>query len=432
MPDFRVHRFDNGLELWVAERHQVPEVSLRLILEGGASAESAREAGVAELTGRLLTEGAGARDAMGVADWLDHLGAVFHARVSYDVATLSLRCLSQVTRGALELLATVARQPAFAQEEVERVREERLDEIERERDEPAILADRGLISAIYGSHLYGRPIGGIRDSVAGLDAEAVRCFHDRRYGASSAKLIICGDVGPEEVQDWVGLHFGDWREGSGRVETPPAPRRAEASGELRLIHRPGSAQSEIRVGAVGARHGSEDHFPILVANAILGGLFNSRINMNLREDKGWTYGARTSFRLRRGAGPFVAQAAVETAVTEGAFSEILAEIRGLRERPPSEEEMRLARNALTLSLPLQFETSGQVSRKMASRLVYGLPEDYWETYADRVAAVSGEQVRDVAERYLGEDALTLVAVSDAERVSPELEGFRAVRTAVVA
>ena len=427
LPSFERWRLDNGLEVRVAEAPEVPEVAIRLVVEAGASTDPPGQEGVAELTGRLLTEGAGERDTMEVARWLDRLGAVFRARVGYDVATLSLHALSETFDPALEFLATVSRRPRFAAEEVSRVRSERLDEIEREHDEPAIVAGRALIDGIYGAHRYGTPAAGLRETVSGLDRESVATFHSERYAARDAVLIVCGDVGADVVRDAVAERFGDWKAGDGRAPTPAPPERPVAAEGVTLVDRPGSPQAEIRVGGPGAPYRSPDHFPILVANAILGGLFNSRLNMNLREDKGWTYGARTAFRFRRAAGPFVVRTAVETGVTAPAFEEILGELRGLRDRPPSEEEMELARNALTLSLPLQFETNAQVARRVARVAVHDLPEDYWETFRDRVGAVTREQVVEVAERYFDPSRLARVAVTDGEASRESLEALGTVR-----
>lgn len=422
LPEFTVASLDRGPELWIAVRHMVPEVSVRLIVEAGAVGEPSEHAGVAELTGRLLTEGAGERDAVGMADWLDRLGASFRASVGYDVATLGMHFLSEVSEGALDFLAAALREPRFEPHEVDRVRSERLDEIERQKDEPAVVADLRLIEALYGDGPYGRPVAGTEETVREITDEAVREFHADRYTSAGARLIVCGDVEPERWRDLVAARLTRWPDTGKRPEPPEGPEVADGSG-VRLVDRPGSPQAEVRVGTVGVPYSTPDLFPVTVANAILGGLFNSRINMNLREDKGWTYGARTYFRLRRGAGPFVARTAVETPMTGGAFREVLAEIAGMSERPPSDAEMRLAKNALTRSLPLKFETSEQVGRRVARRLIYDLPDDYWERYRDRVEAVTREQVVQVSERYLARERLVLLAVGDAEAIAPQLEAL---------
>jgi predicted Zn-dependent peptidase len=419
LPLFHRFRLDNGLRLLVAENPKLPEVSLRLILEAGAAAEQPELGGVAELTGRLLSEGAAGRSALEMAAWLDRLGAAFGASVGYDVSSLSMHFLSDVSDGALDYLRAVVREPAFEEEEVTRVRQERLDEIERHLDEPAVLADLRLIRTIYGDHPYGRPAGGEPETVASLGAAGVTEFHAERYVPDGAVLIACGALDARAFRDAVALRFDDWTGAAG-----PGELRAPSSdtpGGLLLVDREHSAQAEIRVGRIGMEYAAPDFFPATLANAILGGLFNSRINMNLREDKGWTYGARSSFRFRRGAGPFVVSTAVESAAAAGAIREILAEIRSLVERPPEDDELRLAKNALTLSLPRQFETPSLVTRKVATQQIYELPEDHWETYVDRVESVTPDEIVDVASSRIPSESMTLLAVASAAEVRPMLE-----------
>jgi predicted Zn-dependent peptidase len=404
----------------VAVREAVPEVSLRLVLEAGASADPTGYGGLAELTARLLTEGAGTRDAVEMARWLDRLGAGFEASVSYDTAVLSMHLLSDVLDEALEFLSSATRDPRFDDDEFERVKAERLDEIARERDEPAIVADQALIAAIYGADLYGRPVRGTHESVGGLSVDAVRDFHSDRFAPGGALLIVCGDVRLDALAKGLERHFGGWSGACARDLPPAVPDVPVEGPGVILIDRPDSPQAELRVGTIGVPYGTDDHYSIIVANAILGGLFNSRINMNLREDKGWTYGARSNFRFRRGAGPFVARTAVETGATAPALREVLDEIDRMRKEPPDEDELLLAKHALTLSLPLQFETASQIARRVSTQLIYDLPGDYWERYRERIEAVTGDQVRRVCQTYLTDDRLVLLAVTDAAKVEDEV------------
>ena len=426
LPFFHRYEFPNGLRLLVAENDKLPEVSVRLIVEAGSAEEPARLGGVAELTGRLLSEGAAGRSALEMAAWLDRLGAAFSATVGYDVASLGMHFLSDVTDGALDYLRSVVLDPSFVAEEVARVRQERLDEIERQMDEAGLIADHRLIRVLYGGHAYGRPAGGERETVAELDAADVAGFHARRYRPGGAVLIACGAVEAKRFKEAVERRFTDWTGQNDAAAPPPAPSNVPTGGSI-LVDRPHAAQAEVRVGRIGLPYGGSEFFAATLANAILGGLFNSRINMNLREDKGWTYGARSSFRFRRDAGPFVVSTAVESGATAGAFQEILAEMRGLVERPPTDEELRLAKNALTLSLPRQFETPSLVARKVATQQIYGLPEDYWETYVDRLEAVRVEDVVDFAASHLVPDAMTLLAVAAAAQVEADLGALGEVR-----
>lgn len=421
LPEFRRYRLDNGLRLLVAEAPRLPEVSLRLIVEAGAVAEAERPEGAAELTSRLLTEGAGGRSAPETARWLDRLGASFQASADYDVTTLAVHTLSDVLDGTLDFLRTVVREPDFASGEVVRVRDELADELERERDEADVVADHLLIRAIYGDHRYGRPSSGRPERVRELGRDDVVDFHGRGYTAADAALVACGDVEADRLRDGLAERFGDWRAGEGRPDVPSPPDSADEAGRVLVVDRPGSAQAEVRLGTVGLSYGEEDFFPALVGNAVLGGLFNSRINTNLREEKGWTYGARTGFRFRRSPGPFLAGAAVETEAAAAAVEEFRDEIRGMWERPPSEEELELARNNLVLSLPRRFETVSHVTGKVSTLLVHDLPDDWWIRYRDRVEAVGRSAAVESLRARLDPDRLVAVVVAEAEEVVPDLE-----------
>ena len=424
LPTFEGGRLANGLRYEFARRPGIPEVSLRLIMECGAGAEPAAHAGVAALAARLLVSGTPGRDAMDVARRLDRLGAVHAASAGYSVGAVAMECLSEVFDEALDFLAETTLRSDFPESEVVRLRDERLDEIKRRRDEPAAVADLALIGELYGEGLYGRPVAGTEETVSQLARETVCAFHEARYRPGGALLVICGDVSSERIGPAVEARFEGWTGRCGRVEPPPTPEAP--GGGVILIDRPGSPQSEVRVGTVGVPFGTDDHYAIIVANAILGGLFHSRINLNLREDKGWTYGARSDFRFRRGAGPFVARTAVETAVTGPAFEEILKEIDMLSRELVSKDELQLVRNALTLSLPRQFETAPHVCAKRSRQRIFGLPEDYWEEYTARIVSVTPEQIRATCRKYLGPDRLTLLAVGDAEKAAPALGELGAV------
>ncbi len=414
LPEIECMTLSNNLRVEFVPRREVPEVSLRLILESGAAAEPPDQAGLSELTSRLLTEGTADRDALHMASWLDRLGASYSASSGYSVATISMHLFSDVLVDAIEFLATTVTQAEFPENEVKRVRSERVDEIDRERDEPSMVAGQALISELYEDGLYGRPVGGTAESIPLIERRDVCDFYRNWYVPDGALLIACGDIERGPLIEAVEAHLCKWQGVSQRVQAPPDPPRKP--GRILLADRPGSPQAEIRVGTIGVPYGTPNHHAIIVANAILGGLFNSRINMNLREEKGWTYGARSSFGFRRGAGPFVVHTAVESGVTAQAFQEILGEIKTMRKELVTEDELDLAKHALTLSLPLQFESARQITSKIAQQRIYDLSGEYWEVYRNRIEEVTAEQVREVCETYLTRDRMTLLAVTDAESV----------------
>jgi zinc protease len=433
LPAFATHRFDNGLRVDVARSSVTPDVALRLVLRAGAGTTPPERGGLATLACDLLSEGAGGRSAPEMAAWIDGLGAAFHARASYDAAVLSMHAMNDQLEEALEYLATVSRRPDFAPLEVERRRDMVLDRLRRRIDDPAEIAAEAFGTAVFGAHPYGAPLGGTVESVERLDARDLSEFWFRAARPDTACLVICGDVDPGAAIAAVRREFGDWRAPAGEVpaEAQAPPDRAVHAREVLLFDRPASRQTELRVGGVGIARDEPDEAAFLVTNALLGGLFNSRVNMNLREDKGWTYGARTVLLRRRRRGPFLLRTAVATEVTLDAFSEILDEFERLRNEPPDAAELALAANALTLSLPLQFETASQLARRQAEAVMYELPDDYWERFPERIRGVETADVADAAGRLLAPDGLVLLAAGDVAGFAEQAERFGPVEVRAV-
>ncbi len=421
-PVFR-RELPNGLRIQVAPRRGLPEVVLCLVFEAGSAAEPVEQSGLADLTARLLTQGAGDRDAIELAQWSDRLGLVMPVGVDHDVAHLALHCLSEVFEDAVELLATVVQRPRFEPAAVQRTVAERMAVLLGRQRQPGAVADETLLATLYGEHPYGRPSAGSPAAIGRLQPAAASDFHRAHCGARHAVLAVCGDVDPVAALETLERRFAGWHGGEGRRAIAVAPSDGAGGPRVVLVDRPGSPQTEIRIGAVTTPYRSADTLPLLVADAILGGSFSSRINLKLREEKGWSYGARTRLRMRRAAAPWLLQAAVEPRLATAAVAELLAEIRGLRERPPGAEEMRLARQSLACSLYSKFETNGQIARQMGTAVAYDLPDGYWESYARDVASVTRDQVLVVAERYLAEHRLAIVAVGDAGAVEGDLERF---------
>jgi zinc protease len=425
LPTFRCFRLDNGLDVLAIRKRDLPEVSARLVLQFGAAEDEREHAGTALLTARALTEGTTNRSAPAVAEWLDYLGARFSVDVDYDASIISLHFLSRVFEGALEFLAEVLSSPAFEAKEVERLRDERLDEIASGLDEPRIVAGLRVNEATFADHPYGLRVGGIEETVRGTDSVVLTRFHSRFYRPSGATLILVGDL-PEaaELRGRLEAAFSAWQgdaDEPGQLVEPEGLRRSL----LWAVNWPGP-QSEIRVGGIGISRTDPDYPAVLVMNSILGGLFSSRINMNLREDKGWTYGASSRFDGRKRRGPYVVSTAVDAKATVPAVREIIDELSRMKSEPASDEELDLAVNALTLSLPRMFETVGQVSRRVAQQVIYELPDDYWEIYSREIRAVTRDDVQRVAERFLSSDRIAIVVVGPVDEYRDELGEFAAV------
>jgi zinc protease len=402
-------------------RERLPEASLVLVFPGGADSTAPEHAGLASLAAKVLPEGAGKRNAREMATWLDGLGVYLGITAGYDSMILRLHTLSEELSQALDVLAAVATDPAFLDAEVDRCRGERLDAIRRSRDEPADVAADVLAELIFGSHPYGRLTRGRADTVERLQRADLVEFHRSRFSPRAATLVACGDL-PEGFEDLVAARFAGWE--GGEVDArPPTVAAEKPRPGIVIVDRPGSGQSEIRIGGIGLCRGDSAEPAARVTNAILGGLFNSRLNMNLREDKGWTYGARSSLSLRRSSGPLVLRAAVETEVTASAVHEMLQEVQRMRDTLPTEGEMRTAAGALTRSLPLRFETNGQIAETIAEQVVYGLPDEYWMTFSPRIEDVSQQKVQETACRLLDPAGLSVLVVGDVSSVSSDLEGL---------
>lgn len=421
LPRPRRHVLPNGMTVAAVTRPGLPVASVSLLVPAGADTTGPGRAGLASLVGKVLPEGASGRGSREMATWLDGLGVQLGVRVGYDAMTVSVHTLSEQLPSALEVLAAVAVEPDFLVEEVDRCRGERLDTIRRLRDEPAEVAGDVFAELVFGDHPYGRLTRGREETVESLDRSDLVEFHARRFSPRAGTLVACGDL-PADFNDLVTARFGGWL-GVDVDRRPPKNTREAAQPGIVLVDRPGSGQSEIRIGGLGLRRGDPEEPTARVTNAILGGLFNSRLNMNLREDKGWTYGARSELSMRRSRGPWTLRAAVETAVTGAAVHEMLEEARIMGESEPAAGEMRTAWGALTRSLPLRFETNSQIARSMAEQVVYGLPDDYWTTFASRIHEVCAEEVQELATRLLTPDDLVVLVVGDGEVVSPQLEGL---------
>ncbi len=419
LPAFDRFRLSNGLSVVAIRHDDLPEISARLVIPFGAADDTRERAGTALLVARALTEGTAERSAGEVAEWIDYLGARFGVDVNHDATTLSLHVLSRVLDDALAFLAEVVARPAFEPREVERLRDERLDEIASSLDEPRIVASLRLHEACFGDHPYGTRTGGDEATVRAIDADALRDFHTRFYRPSGATLILVGDVpAQEEMRTRLQAAFGHWTGDPCEGEPLNDPRAANSR---RIWAVPWSGpQSEIRVGGIGIQRLDPDYPGVMVMNAILGGLFSSRINMNLREDKGWTYGAGSRFDSRKRRGPYFIATAVDARATVPAVREVLAEMERMKSDPASDEELELAKNALTLSLPRLFETVSQVSGRVVQQVIYGLADDYWITYREQVRAVSCGDVQRAAERLLATDQAAVVIVGPARDFHEDL------------
>lgn len=422
-PPVRRGRLPNGLEVIVAEKRDFPLASLDLVVPSGALADSEDRAGTASLTAGLLESGAGGRDAARIAEAVDALGVSLDTGVSWDATLVSFSGLAARVGPGLDIVADLALRPEFPEHEVERIRDERLAALAQRRADPSTAADELLARYTFAEgHPFGRRLGGSRATLATLTRADAADFHAARYRPQGAALCLAGDLSLEEAMELAERHLGGW-EGAPETGAAPVPRPRFSGTTIVLADRPGAVQSELRVGHPGIERAAPDFFAVTVMNAILGGLFSSRLNLTLRERLGFTYGVSSSFAARRLPGTFGVGAAVQVEGTARSVAEILAEMRRMQAEPVTDAELADARAYLAGVFPLALQTTDGLATRLSTLALYGFGDDYWDHYRDHLLAVTAADVQAAARARLFPDAAAVVVVGDASRLRAELEAL---------
>jgi predicted Zn-dependent peptidase len=421
-PAIEKSTLSNGLRVWSVRHTQVPVVAFTLLVRRGAASDPAGQEGLAAVTADMLDEGSGLRSAIEMHEALARLGGQFETDIGPDATVASLTVLGRCADAALGLLSDIVARPAMREGDFTRVRQLRVHRLTQMRDLPGAVADRAFLSLIYGEHPYGHsPIGSER-SLTAMTVDDVRAFHAGVIRPSASTLIAVGDCDHASIVQLAARSFADWT-GAGGAD-PVAPAWLPNPARLNVVPRAGAPQSELRIGQVAAPRDTPDYHALVVANTILGGQFVSRINLNLREDKGLTYGARTAFEFRRLAGPFVLQVSVQTEGTGRAIEESIGEIAGIRgPRPVTPDELALGVAALTRGYARNFETAEQIGRGVLQLALYDLPDDYFARFVPGIERVTADEVSRVMTRYLDPARLTTLVVGDVEAVAPGLAGL---------
>lgn len=413
----------NGLEVWVVSRTDLPMVNASLVIRAGAANDGA-DFGIASVVAGLLDEGSTTRSGPAFARAVDQLGIQLFAGAGTDRTTVTLVTLTSTADTAFALLGELVTQPAFSAEEVERDRRLRLTALRARQDQPTVVATRVFQALVYGEDApYGHPEDGTVATIGALTREESLAFYRTWYRPGNAALIVVGDVSTERALALATAALGSWEGGAAPADpapAAPAPRPAT----IYLVDKPKAAQSEIRIGSVGASRTSPDYYALFVLNTILGGQFSSRINLNIREDKGYTYGARSAFTFLRGPGPFMASGGVMTARTDSSVVEFMRELGDITgSRPPTAEELRFASGMLVRSYPRRLETNAGVAGELADLAFFGLPPAEMVEWQQKIAAVTLADVNRVARAYVQPQHFTTVAVGDLAVIKPGLEAL---------
>jgi zinc protease len=423
-PDFHDSVLASGIRLVTAPVKKLPLATVLVIVDAGSVNELRGKEGIASLTAGGLLEGTSRFDGGELAEKFEQLGTSLESGADWDSAFIKITTLSDKLEEATRLLGEVISSPVFPEREIERLKAERLAEILQLETEPRGLADEKFSEFLYSPESrYSRPDEGSTESVSALSRHDVDHFYRSNYRAGAATVIVAGDVTPERARAVVTDALQNWPSGSTQKPQLTTAVRTKTRC-VHIVHKPDAPQSELRVGHIGLPRKHPDFFPTMVMNAVLGGLFGSRINLNLREVHGYTYGASSYYDWRRGAGPFVVSTAVESEVTSPALTEILLEIERIRSDRISDEELSLARDYLEGVFPIRYETTAAIAAALATLVIHDLPADYYDTYRKNINNVSADAVLEAAISHLHPAELQTVIVGDAKMIQGSLADSR--------
>jgi zinc protease len=405
----------NGLRVIVLESHKVPTFNMQLVVMSGGLSDPADYRGLASFTASLLREGTAKRSSKDIAEQMDALGGTLtsNAGLSSLTSTVTTSGLIENLDPTLDIFSDVIRNPIFPAAEADKYKARTLAQLQFQRSNPQFLAQEQFSRAIYGDHpgaLLTAPVASIKR----ISTKDLAGFHSTYYRPNNSILAIVGDVTLKDLLPRLEKVFGDWQKADVPATTIPAAP-AQAASQILLVDRPGSAQTVLQLGTLGIERTSPDYFSLLLADRVLGGGPAARLFMNLREDKGYTYGAYSNFGGTKFRGTWTSSSSVRTDVTDGAMKEFMYELKRLRDEKAGVEELENAKRAIVGSFALSLEQPQTLLQNIIQQKIYDLPADYWDTYPQKVAAITTDDIQRVAQKYIDLGHLQVVAVGDASK-----------------
>lgn len=413
VPSWAKSTLANGAELLVAEKHDLPLISFSITFLGGADQfEPAGKQSVASLTAALLSEGTKSRDAEALSNALQLLGTTVGASVIGESGSISFRSTTAKFPATLDILADILVNPTFPQVGLDRLRGQRLVQLTQARAQPGAIANRVFPRVVYGSgHPYGRVV--TEESLKAVSRDDLVAFHKAYYQPGRALITVVGDTTAASAKPIIEKALAAWTKGGERPSFSFPPVSEPKTTTIFLVDKPGAAQSTFAIGRPGPPRNTPDYYAIQVMNTMLGGMFQSRLNANIREEKGYSYGVSSSFGYGKGPGPFRTGGDIVTEKSDAALVEFMKELRGiLGGRPITDEELSVAKDALIQRLPATFASVSSVNSALTTLWVQNLPDDYYQQYAKRIAAITRDDVLRVAKQYVTLDHLAIVIVGD--------------------
>ncbi len=421
LPKIQKAKLANGLEVWLVEKHELPVVALNLVIQAGSDHDPIQKPGIASMTADVLDEGTRNRDALKIADELDFIGASLAVRSDVDGSFITLHSITKRLKEALDVFSDVVVNPMFPQAEFERLKKQRQTALLQQKDRPPVIATNAFRHILYGSnHPYGNDASGTETSLKEMTREDLVDFYNAYYRPNNATLIVVGDATLGDITTRLESLLAGWKSAPVPALTlPPIPNVEKR--KLYIVDKPGAAQSEIRIGYPAAARNTPDFFPINLMNRILGGQYTSRINLNLRERHGFTYGARSGFTFNKDSGPFVASAGVATAKTDSSLQEFKNEIDRMHSGGVTADELAFVKKGFAGSFALTFETASQIAGALQNIVLYNLPENYYETFLQNIDNVTLDEVQQTARKYLDSSTMAFVVVGDLKAIRKSSE-----------
>jgi zinc protease len=420
-PRYFEKKYGNGFKIFVVENHQLPIVTMGFVVKSGAAFDG-KLPGLSSVTCELLTKGTKKRSATQIAEEIDFIGGSLSNNASWDASQVFVSVLKNHLTVGFEILRDVVLNPVFSEKEIERVKAQRMASIQQLKADPAYLADTKFAGVVFGDHPYGRPLIGSEDSLNKMRRDDFVSFHKDFYAPDNSFMVFAGDITRKEAEKYAAKCFVKWK-GRRKRSAVPVPNENKLGGSVIIADKPGAVQSALRVGHLGIARNNPDYLKVFVMNTLLGGYFSSRINMNLREVHGYTYGGRTGFDARVLPGAFEVSADVRNEVTSETIAEIFKELSRIRETLPSRDEMTMVKNYLAGLFPIQLETPQQVAGRVVAVELYGLPKTYYRNYRENIRKVTARDVKSVARKYIKTENMAIVLSGASKEIAGSLKKF---------
>ena len=426
-PDYFDTTLPNGINVLVIENAKIPAVSVRLVFKNAGSTFDGSKYGLSSLTAELLTKGTTHRDATQIAEEIDFIGGNLNAGSDWDGSYVSLSVLKKHLAAGIDVLADVVLNPVFSEEEISRVKEQRLSSILQSKDDAGHLSDRMFNKMVFGDFPYGNPAEGTEESVKELVKQDFENFYKGNYYASNLIIAFVGDITKDEALNLVEEKFSSLPKDGANNITEFKFDEPDTYKNVYLVNKPGAVQSNLKIGHKGIARNNPDYIAVTIMNTILGGYFGSRINYNLREKHGFTYGARSSFGPRLLTGDFSVDTDVRNDVTDSAITYIIDDLKKIVAEEVTDEEMEMVKNYMTGVFPLQLETANAVASRVINLKLYNLPRDYYNKYISTINNLSQKDILEAAKKYIHPDRLVIVVSGDASAVKDKLKKFGEVK-----